>query len=598
MKRLITLILGIITLSSCNRPFIDIPEITQDELFKSISFLSSDSLKGRKSGTPEGKVAAQYIAGQLLHMGYKPLGEDAFQYFEVITEITAGENNTLSFDEESAVLNKDFTPYNFSANTEASGEIVFCGFGFDINEDGIQWNDYKDVDLTGKWALILRADPELDNPDSKFIPFSGETSKLLNAKDNGTIGVLFVSGKELYKKDELVELELDQSMSNFGIPAFHITRGFANKLLEGTDKTIELLELQIIESKKPLSFIINKAIFGSCELIHKKVNTQNVVVWLEGTDKKLKDEFIVFGAHYDHLGMGGPNSGSRTVTEIGIHHGADDNASGVASLIEIAEKLAANRASLKRSVLIMAFGAEEIGLLGSKFFTSNPLVELDKIKEMVNIDMVGRLKPSKDLLVGGSGTAVESEALLDSLVKPYGLVLSFSPNGFGPSDHAAFYAENKPVFFFSTGAHADYHTPRDIIDSINFTGLIKLSDFIYDLGYDLLTRETNLTYQEAGPKGRLKKSGRKSKVKLGIMPNFGKSDNNGLRVDAVTPQGPAYLGGMKKGDIITAIEGKEISNIYEYMERMSKLRFGQTVNIDVLRDDEKKILLIQLEEIN
>lgn len=597
MKHLITIILGLLILSSCNKPFIDFPEITRDELYKSIEFLSSDSLKGRKPGTPEGRMAAQYIADQLLQVGYKPIGEDVFQYFEVITEIITGEKNALSFDEESAVLGKDFTPYNFSANTEASGEIVFCGFGFDINNDSTQWNDYKDVDLTDKWALILRADPELDNPDSKYIPFSGETSKLLNAKDKGAIGVLFVSGKEYDKNDELVELELDQSMSNFGIPAFHISRNFANKILLGTDKTIEVLEAQIIESKKPSSFIINKTLAGASELIYKKVNSQNVVLWLEGTDEKLKEEFILFGAHYDHLGMGGPNSGSRTVTEIGIHHGADDNASGVASLIEIAEKLAANKASLKRSVLIMAFGAEEIGLLGSKFFTSNPLVELDKIKEMVNIDMVGRLKSTKDLLIGGSGTAVESETLLDSLGKPYDLVLSFSPNGFGPSDHAAFYAENKPVFFFSTGAHDDYHTPRDIIDSINFTGLITLSDLIYDLGFNLLTRKTNLTYQEAGPKGKLKKSGRKSKVKLGIMPNFGKSDNTGLRVDAVTPQGPAYLGGMKKDDVITAIEGKEIHNIYEYMERMSKLRFGQTVNVDVLRNGENKVLLIQLEEI-
>ncbi|NOZ45199.1 MAG: M20/M25/M40 family metallo-hydrolase [Chlorobi bacterium] len=596
MKKLIVLLISGFILFSCARPGIDNPEITRKELKDHISYLSSDSLKGRKPGTPEGRLAAEYIANQYLSFGYKPLGDNIYQYFDVITQIEAGDKNRLIIDDYTAKLDTDFVPVTFSSNTAANGEIVYCGFGFDISGDSIQWNDYEKINLKNKWALILHGDPEMDNPDSKFIPYSNEKSKILSAKDHGAIGVIFVSGTSFDKKDELNKLVLNQAMANFGIPAFQISRNLADKLLSDNQTSIDEQEQILIKNKKPNSFYINKKADAEAEIIYTKVHTQNVVVWMEGTDPELKKEYVLIGGHYDHLGFGGPNSGSRAEKEHAIHHGADDNASGVASVIEIAEKLAFNKKDLKRSVIIMAFGAEEIGLLGSKFFTENPLVKLSDIKAMINIDMVGRLKKNKELLIGGSGTAKESEALLDSLSKGFDLVMSFSPNGFGPSDHASFYIENIPVFFFSTGAHADYHTPRDVVEKINFEGLKTLDDYIYSLCINLINRDTDLQFQEAGPKGKIK-TGRKSKVKLGIMPNFGKSDNNGMRVDAVTPQGPAFVAGMKKDDVIIAIAGKSVHNIYEYMDRMSRLKFGQTITVDVMRDSTKIVLLVQLEEI-
>ena len=170
-----------------------------------------------------------------------------------------------------------------------------------------------------------------------------------------------------------------------------------------------------------------------------------------------------------------------------------------------------------------------------------------------------------------------------------------SPNGFGPSDHASFYVEDIPVFFFSTGAHEDYHTPQDVIAKINFEGLKELDNFIYELSYSLVNRDSALTFQEAGP---MQQTGarRRSGVTLGFMPSFTDTGNKGLGVDGVTPGKPAYLGGIKKGDIITAIEGKSISNIYDYMARMSKLDFGQIITVDVIREGEKQVFLIQLED--
>jgi len=572
-------------------------EITKKELKEYVSFLASDSLKGRKPGTPEGVVAANYIGDYFKDLGYKPFGKSYYQYFDVVTEVIAGKGNYLKVGDYSAAVGKDYTPLNYSTNAKVDAQVVFAGFGFDINEDSLKWNDYANIDVKGKWALVLRADPELDNADSKFIPYVNERLKVLTAKEKGAAGIIFVTGVQFDKRDKLMKLAADQTESNLGIPALNVKRTVANKILEKSGKTIEELETSLNKNKKPESFNTETKVSALAKVEFKKVKTQNVVAYLKGSDKKLCKEYIIIGGHYDHLGFGGRTSSSQMPDSVAIHYGADDNASGVASVMEIAEKLAKNRKKLKRSVIVMAFGAEEIGLIGSKFFTSNPMVDLKDVKAMINIDMVGRLKESKDLLIGGVGTSTESEELLKNLLGNKDLKLSFSYNGFGPSDHAAFYIENIPVFFFSTGAHADYHTPLDVVEMVNFDGLKLLTDYIYDLSLNITNRDKNLSFKESGPKGRAKtKPSRGSKVTLGIMPNFGKSDNKGLRVDAVTPERPAYNGGIKKGDVIVAIEGGEIHNIYEYMAQMGKLKPGQTITVDIMREGVKIVLIIQLEE--
>lgn len=587
-------ICAIYSLTSCNKSGIDNPEITKDELYESIDFLASDSLKGRKPGTPEGKLAAHYIGDKLLSFGYRSVNTEPYQYYDVITEVSATDNNSMSVNGVSANLYEDFSPFNFSANKSLESNVVFCGYGFNINTDSVNWDDYS-LDVKDKWVLILRADPELRNPNSVFIPYSNDKSKVLTAKDFGASGVLFVSGVDLEKSDALIKPEIDQSESNFDLPVFHISRNIANEILKDSEITIEELEIEINKSLSSQSFETKSVVNATSEIIYKKVKTQNVVVTLEGKDPILKNEYILLGGHYDHLGLGGEFTSSRQPDTIAVHNGADDNASGIASLIEIAELLADNKDSLKRSIIIMAFGAEEIGILGSKHFTANPVIPLEQIKAMINIDMIGRLKESKDLLIGGVGTSIEGEELLNNLINNEDLELSFSYNGLGPSDHAAFYTENIPVFFFSTGAHEDYHTPNDDIQGINFEGLQAVSEFIGDLTFELINRESKLTFKEAGPK---KKAGptRGTKVKLGIMPNFGKSENNGLRVDGVTPGGPADLGGIEKGDVIVAIAEKPISNIYEYMARMGTLKPGARTTVEVIRNGENIILIIQLEE--
>jgi hypothetical protein len=257
----------------------------------------------------------------------------------------------------------------------------------------------------------------------------------------------------------------------------------------------------------------------------------------------------------------------------------------------LAEKLASEKKN-KRSIIFVAFGAEEMGLVGSKAFTNKPPVETEKMVAMFNFDMVGRLDPKLNgLSIGGTQTSKETEALLTDLNT--GFELAFSPEGVGPSDHASFYLQNIPVFFISTGAHSDYHTPLDDAELINYEGAKKVADYSYLVIAEVASRETALTFQEAGPKFQRSRGGR-LKVTFGVMPDFAGLEKRGMRIDAVTKGKPADKAGMKKGDIITAIDGKKVGGIHDYMSRLQTLEVGQQVSVDIIREEKETVLIVQL----
>jgi hypothetical protein len=569
-------------------------DITTHEIKQHITFLASDSLKGRKPGTPESRTAAEYIARSFAECGLKLMGEKGFQYFEVVTAVQADEKNRLAFENFQGELGKDFVPVAFSENAAVTANVVFAGYGFDFANDSLRWRDYEGVDVKGKWALVLREDPEANNPQSPFLQHAPLRKKALVARDKGAAGLLVVSGVELDKEDQLMRLHYDQIESSAGLPIIHIKRAVADKLLAKSGKTIAAIEPELIKQRKPSGFELNVAVSAVASVVQTKAKTQNVIASLPGADARLKNEFIIVGAHYDHLGFGGPGSGSRQPDTLTIHNGADDNASGVAALLEIAEKLAANRKRLQRSLLFISFGAEEMGTLGSKFFTKNPLIDLKQVKMMFNLDMVGHLNPeTKALTLGGTGTAVGLDGVVQQHNSPYGFDLKLSPEGYGPSDHASFYAENIPVLFFFTGVHEYYHTPDDDTERINLTGEKSIADYAYDLIVSLANREVALAYQEAGPKSR-PSAGRGFKVTLGVVPDFSGAEKTGFRIDGVRKGGPADRAGMQKGDIIVAIEGKEVKNIYDYMYRLAELKPGQRVSVEFIRDSKKVILIVEL----
>jgi len=569
-------------------------KMSPKDLKTHVSFLASDSLKGRKPGTPEIDVAAAYILGQFRNDGLEPMGENGYQFFEIVTEVTAGKDNFLKGIDFTGTLNKDFTPLSFSSSGTLEGSLYFAGFGFDIASDSLKWNDYNSFIGNQSWVMVFRGDPEPDNSDSRFIAYSDIRTKILTAKDKGAGGVLLVTPKSVDKDDRLLPLYSENNEVTAGIPVINIKRELADQIL-GRKGSCDSLEKLIIRDKTPQTFTVDTRITGMVEIHHKKVSTANVVALLPGSDPVLKEEYLVVGAHYDHLGFGGPGSGSRQPDTTAVHNGADDNASGTAMLMELATQLSQQRSQLKRSIIFVAFSAEEMGLIGSKYFVNHPLIDLKKIKAMFNFDMVGRFDKEKNSIsVSGTGTSLEGDSILRRLESGLPFMVTHSPDGYGPSDHAAFYAANIPVFYFNTGVHTDYHTPFDDTGKLDFKSSAMVGSFAERVIVEVCNMPVALTFKESGKKESSGRGGRRLKVTLGIMPDFAGTEQKGLRVDGVTKDAPADKGGMRKGDIIISINGMKVENIYEYMSRLQKLRHGQTINVEIIREGKNQVLLIQL----
>ncbi len=567
--------------------------ITAKELKTHVSYLASDEMKGRKPGTEGGLKSAEYIRNKFKENKLELLGDNGFQYFEVTTGVQLGETNSLKINDFSAKTREDNIPMAISGNGKVESKVVFVGYGFDIDTDSIKWNDYKNVNVKGKWVLILRGDPEIHNRESFFIPYSSERSKVLTAIKNEAAGVLFVSGI-VDKKDNLAELKYGRGNAQMKIPVIHIKRQLADKILEKSKTNIETLEAELIENKKSNSLKTKAKVSAEVNINYIKVKTQNVVAMRKSNNKKFSNEYIIVGGHYDHLGMGGENSGSRMPDSIAVHNGADDNASGIASILELSEEFAKRKSNNGRNIIFVAFGAEEMGLLGSSYFVNNSPVDLKSINCMINLDMVGRLDEKEpSITIAGTGTAEEFNTFLDKN-EPESINFSYSPGGYGSSDHSSFYMKDIPVLFFNTGAHADYHTPLDDIETLNYKGQEELTKLIFEITNQLSIREEALTFKETAGKATGRKHGRGYKVTLGIIPGYGDDSNTGLRIDGVRSGGPAEIGGMKKGDRIVAINGEEVLNIYDYMEFLGKLSVGQNATVDVMRGDKKVILLIKL----
>lgn len=567
------------------------PEIRADELKKSIYFLASDSLAGRFPGTRGDVAASAYIATLFKETGLTLYQKNGFQNFDVITRQELGKKSSLKINGKKLKVHQDFMPFPISANGKVTGDVVFAGYGFDIKNDTFQWNDYAGLDVKGKVVLLLRG-----APDSSSFPstgnFADDIVKAINARDKGAVAVLFVSGKKYDNTEKFPELNLKESSA--GIPVFQIKRAIADNILKiNIGKSVDEIEDRFNKTLKPLPVSVKATAELVSEILKIKVRTNNVIGFLYAQDTTKIRTYVIVGAHYDHLGMGGPGSSSRMQDTVAIHNGADDNASGVTALLEVAGKLSEDRSRLKHNIIFVSFGAEEMGILGSKYFTEHPPVSLKSVKAMVNLDMVGRLKADTMLQVNGTGTSKEAVAMVADLNQKYHFNLRMSPEGYGPSDHAAFYAKNIPVFFLTTGAHTDYHTPFDDREKINFEGLEMVTRFSYDLVSQLAMDEKMLTFQEAGPQ-QAASGGRRYKITLGIMPDINNSTDKGLLVEFVTKGKPAYNGGMLKGDIITSVDGKPVRNIQDYMVRLSQLKAGQTVHVEVLRNGKTELLIIQL----
>ncbi|MFA6467535.1 MAG: M20/M25/M40 family metallo-hydrolase [Bacteroidota bacterium] len=551
------------------------------------AFLASDKLEGRKSGTESNVEAARYIEREFANIGLAPFGDNQsyFQNFEVVSKLELGAKNALVLQQNKKkttyTVDSDFRPIGFSSDTAVTAGLVFAGYG--ISADDLKYDDYASVNVANKIVIVMRGSPEDDTPHSQFGKFSALRYKAMNARQKGAVGLLVVNPATEDSADKLIELKYDNSFSTSGIATAHVKRSVVNAWLKANRISVDSLSAQIQRTKKPNSFELKKlGVSLSTEIVKVKNPTQNVVAILK-VPNAVPNEHLIIGAHFDHLGFGGEGSGSLEPSKQEIHNGADDNASGTAAMIEIARYLQDMKNSLKRDIVFIGFSGEEMGLLGSSYYTKSPSLPLEQAVTMINLDMVGRLKDHK-LTVQGTGTSTNWETLLNSFNTDSVFTLAMVKDGFGPSDHASFYTKNIPVLFFFTGVHEDYHKPSDDYDKVNYDGLEQIVRFAVKVSHaiDTLTTRPDFlkTVQPVNTSG-----GRGFKVTLGTVPDYSEGVV-GFKISDVRENGPAQKAGLKGGDIIIKLGKYEIKSIYDFMYSLEGFKPGDETEVVFKRGEE------------
>jgi hypothetical protein len=573
------------------RAQVSTPEITAAELTAHIKYLASDALEGRGSGDKGNELAAAYIAGLLKGYGIPPaLPSGYYQPFDFVSSVKLGGANALAFEgtgvpggKKAATADADFRPFGFTSNDTVHGALLFAGYGITA-PDG-SYDDYKAVDAKGKIVVVLRYSPEGNDPHGMLNQYSSFRNKARTARDKGAVALLVVTGPNDDPDDDLVKLSFDQAFANSGIPAVCVKRSVVAPFFAAKGWTLKALQDSMKSTKAPV--VLDFPGVGASlttEVVKVNATTSNVIGYLPGNDPALKEQVIVLGAHFDHLGYGGPGSGSLKPDTIAIHHGADDNASGTAGLLELAQAFASVKGSLKRGIVFTFFSGEELGTLGSGYYVNNPAVPLTSTVAMLNMDMIGRLS-DRTLTVGGTGTSPVWEGLLARYNTDSTFVLKMTPDGYGPSDHAQFYGKDLPVLFFFTGTHNDYHKPSDTWNTINYPGEEQVVRYVYRIAKDLdgiAERPAFAKVQSAAPLGGGGDT-RGFRVTLGVVPDYG-ATVEGMKIGGVRPGAPADKAGMKAGDVIVGMGGKKIMNIYDYMGVLGELKVGDSVEVEIQRE--------------
>jgi Zn-dependent M28 family amino/carboxypeptidase len=633
-----------------------------------VTRLASVELDGRRTGTEGAEKAALYVLREFQRYGLRPGFKQSAaapagtpkefaayaQPFPYVAAVELGKRNSMSFvpragDSNSAHsldlrLGEDWAPLAWSANGRVErAAAVYVGYGIRASE--LNHDDYAGVDVRDKVAVAFAGTPDGDNPHGQFARFVDLRFKAAAAREAGARALLVITREENLKDDRLTRLRPDEGLAagDAGLPVVLISRQVARRAVEAAalpSVTFEKLE-QSAAAKPEAGAAATAGAAGAApqqnvrrnhstplrniafsletEVVKREAPAYNVVGVLRGSDPKLGDEAVVVGAHYDHLGRGG--QGSLAQREGEIHHGADDNASGTAALLELARVLSA--APPRRTVVFAAFGGEEEGLLGSHFYVNRaPAVPLARTVAMFNMDMVGRMKEDR-LVVGGAGTAAEWRQLLErentatrvsahprgipdaarragdvpvavaangAIIATVGTARRFSltlnEDGFGPSDHSSFYARQIPVLFFWTGTHEDYHKPSDTAERINYEGLLRVTEFVRDLIRAVDASDSRPAYTQAKSSTPAGRAAGGFRVYLGTIPSYAEG-GDGMKLDGVREDSPAAKAGLKAGDVIVRLAGRDVKNVYDYTNALGAMKPGEEYEVEVLRGGER-----------
>ena len=545
------------------------PPVVAERALAHIAYLADDALEGRAVGTRGARCAAAYLVSRFQELALLP-GADGgwYQTFPVRNGSTLAGPGALEISGDVHESGKAWRPYGFSGSGDVSGRLVYGGPG--VSAPGQDEDRYAHLPLDGTIAVVEALSPGVSGmrADPHF--------KATIAAGRRAAGLLIL----LPENTPLPEMGRE-TRPFLDIPVAAVTGAAAETVREAARRGASA---RIAVRVRPI-----------------EVEANNVVALLAGSDPSLESEVIVVGAHFDHLGYGG--MGSLAPGTRAIHNGADDNASGTSAVIEIAAALSADPRPA-RSVLFIAFAGEERGLLGSSFYVANPLRPLARTVAMINLDMVGRLEGGA-LTVNGTGTAAEWETLLAeaNAAQPSPLPLNPLPDGYGPSDHAAFYGAGVPVLHFFSGTHADYHRPSDDVDRVDAQGLRRIIALTTDLVALLAGTEAGLAATLTPVEGAGGPHGvpDQSVAPQGYGPYFGSIPDMtpqefGVRITGVREDSPARESGLRAGDVIIEFGGMEVKDLYAYTYALREHAPGEEVVVVVIRDDSRVTLRAVLSE--
>ncbi len=569
-----------------------------------VRYLASDELEGRFPGTAGNFKAATFIENKLKEFGLKPFNGSYRQNFLFPIKYRVSDKNSVVWTkliERPGVpkemwksfpknwnVNTDFQPLAISENGTIAGEVAFVGYG--VTSKDIPYDDYEGIDVKGKIVIVLSDSAEGHPKDERFIPYSKLSYKAMNAREHGAVGVIFVKVQS-DSANIFYPLKVSSMAKKSGIIAIQASRTEIAKFFPAS-ANLYPVELEMQKTKKPKSFIIpNTTISITVDLETEKVEVPNIVGLISGTDPTLSNEYIVIGAHFDHLGWGTENSLYRGKI-LQIHNGADDNASGTSAILYLAELLA--KQPLRRSVIVAAFNGEEEGLLGSAFYVKNPIYPIEQTILMINFDMVGRINNSK-INIFGTGSSTTFDKVIDSVATIDSLVITKGSEGYGPSDHSSFYGAKVPVIFLFTGAHADYHLPSDDAEKIDADGILRVANYAHKIleRYGNSTEKPDYIVVKTEKKEEKNGSPGYARVWFGIVPNF--EDNpQGLRITGVSPGSPAEKAGLKGNDVIIKFGEHSIKNLYDLTYILREYKPNDVVNVVVLRDSKEIALKVKL----
>ncbi|HMP78354.1 MAG TPA: M28 family peptidase [Pirellulaceae bacterium] len=583
------------------------PEFRPLDLAKHVNYLCLPELEGRMTGSDGERKATAYVAAYLDYLGFEPAGENGtwYQTFPFPAGARLGSNNRFADEKNEWTLDRDWRPLTFSQNgTAEPAGVVFAGYGLVAPAEGDQpeYDSYAHLDVQDKWVLMFRYWPESSSEAQlKHLQYHASLrKKAMAARERGARGVIIVSGPNSHAREALVPLDRDFTLATSSLFAVTVRDEVVQQWLASAGRDLATYQTELDQGRPMMGFEIPQVTISTTIEVEQVTGYgRNVVGRLRASEGE-HPQAILVGAHVDHLGKGRSGSSLARDDESSlIHYGADDNASGVAAMLEIAEYLADQKQSgklaMKRDLIIAAWSGEELGLHGSKFFVDQLQAQLTSnsshpssagiypiIAACLNLDMVGRYDQALVLQGIGSSPYWTKAAEKNAVV---GLTLRLSPETQLPTDASSFYRAGVPILSAFTGSHQDYHTPRDTPDKLNYEEAARIARLMGLIARGLLVDDEPPTFVEqqaaaqTAPRANMR-------AYLGSIPEYG-ADAQGVLISGAMKGSPAEAAGLQPGDVIVELAGRTIENIYDYTYAFEALRPGQETTIVVIREDER-----------